>query len=145
VYTPILSWDELHLAKRISTSLQLLSALTHTSQRDHNLQCFPQVIYYTYHSCLPCISPRSPQAGRQNEITPFKQKISLRKSILILGLDYHCYENRDFLRIIMAAITTSAITAGCEELICPVRCLQALQRWSGHGGPSAPRARQALV
>lgn len=75
------------------------------------------------------ITPISISRGK-NEITPFKEKISLRKSLLILGLHCHYYVNREFVHAIMAAISISAITARCNEPVYPAGHLRARQ-WDG--------------
>lgn len=73
-----------------------------------------------------CIAPISTSKDK-NEINSFKQKITLRKCILILGLDHHCYVNRELVHIIMPALNTSAIIAHCNELVRPMGHLQAHQ------------------
>ena len=64
----------------------------------------------------------------KNEMTSFKQKISLRKSVPILGLDHHGYVNRELVHVIMAAINLSAITARCKELVCTMGHPRACQQ-----------------
>lgn len=73
-----------------------------------------------------CIAPISTSKDK-NEINSFKQKITLRKCILVLGPDHHCYVNRELVQVIMPALNTSAIIAHCNELVCPMGHLQAHQ------------------
>lgn len=73
-----------------------------------------------------CIAPISTSKDK-NEINSFKQKITLRKCILVLGLDHHCYVNRELVHVIMPALNTSAIIAHCNELVHPMGRLQAHQ------------------
>lgn len=72
----------------------------------------------------------------KTEITPFQQKMNLGKSLLILGLAHHCYVNREFLCVLMAATDNSAMTAHGNEVICPTGLLH-------RAGETLSGARQA--